>query len=90
MAKRAGIGEQDGVAVGRALGDRAGCERAAGAGAIVHHDLLAERLAHLLGHHARQRIVAAAGRERNDQRDRPVGIGLRVGARCGDEERDRR
>ena len=37
------------VAVGRGLGDLAGGDAAAGAAAVLDHDLLAERLAHLLG-----------------------------------------
>ena len=72
--RRAG-GHQDGVAVGRALGDRARRDRAAGAAAIVDDDLLAERLAHLVGDAARRGAGAAAGRERNDERDRARRIG---------------
>jgi hypothetical protein len=47
--ERAGIAKQQRVAVWRALGDRACAHRAAGAAAIVDHDLLAENLAHLVG-----------------------------------------
>ena len=72
--ERAGIGQQDGVAVGRGLCDRTGRDRAAGAAAVLDHDLLSERLAHPLGHQARQRVIAAAGRERHHQRD-PDGFG---------------
>jgi hypothetical protein len=66
-----------------------GRHRAAGAAAIVDHDLLAERLAHALGDRARQRIVAAAGRKRHHQRDRADRIGLRRGASdgAGDQRR---
>jgi hypothetical protein len=76
--KRARVGEQDRVAVGGALGDRAGRDRAAGAAAILDHHLLPERLAHALGDEARERIIAAAGRERHDQRDWTRWIGLCV------------
>ena len=39
-------------------------------------DGLAERGAHLVGDRARQDVVGAARRQWNDQRDRPVRIGL--------------
>ncbi len=82
--QRAGPADDQGVAVGRGLGDRPRRGRAAGAGAVLDHDLLAERLAHLLGRDAREQIVAAAGRVRHDQGDRTVGVVLRVGGdvRC--------
>ncbi len=41
-AERAAGGHQQGVTVGRRLGDRARRHRAAGAAAIVDHDLLAK------------------------------------------------
>jgi hypothetical protein len=49
------------------------------AAAVVDHDLLAERLAHLVGDHAPQRIVTAARRERDDEGDRPGRVGLGAG-----------
>ena len=83
---RGGVGQQDGVAVGRAFKDRAGCDRAAAAQRpVLHHDLLAERRAHAVGDRARHDVVGAARRQRNHQRDRPVGI---VALRCG--RRDKR
>ena len=87
--ERAGAAEHERVAVGRGLRDRARRDRAAGAAAVLDHDLLAERLAHLLGDDARHHVVAAAGRVGHDQRDRPVGIVLRRGRRCGREGRPR-
>ena len=90
--ERAGISQQDGVAVGRALRDRAAADGAAGAAAVVDHDRLAEHLAHLVGDDAPDDGGAAAGRERHDQRDRPVGIVLRAGGRCrqGEPRQQRR
>jgi hypothetical protein len=76
--QRAGVAEQQRVTVGIALGDRLGADRAAGAGAIVDHDLLAEQFAHLVGNGAADDRGTAAGREWNHQRDRAGGIGLRL------------
>ena len=78
---RAGAAEAERVAVGRGLRDLARRDRAARAALVLDHDLLAERLAHLLGDDARHHVVAAAGRIRDDQRDRPRRIVLRGGAR---------
>ena len=66
--------DQDGVAVGRRVRRKLGADDAAGAGAVVDDHLLAEPLAHLRGDGAADDVVAAAGRERDDQPDRPVGI----------------
>ena len=74
---RAGAAEAERVAVGRGLRDLARRDRAAGAALVLDHDLLAERLAHLLGDDARHHVVAAAGGVRNDQGDRPRRIVLR-------------
>ena len=89
--QRAGIAQKDGVTVGRTLGDRAAADRAAGAAAVVDHDRLAKRLAHLVGDDARDDGGAAAGRERHHQGDGTVGIILRGGrhAQAGGE-RDQR
>src|SRR5262249_38601024 len=64
---------------GRRLGDRARCHGSAGTAAVLHHDLLAKRLAHALGGRAGKRVVAAARRERHHQGDGPNGIILRGG-----------
>jgi hypothetical protein len=69
--ERAGIGEQDGVAVGRGARDLAGGDGAAGAAAIIDYDWLAERRAHLVGHDAGDDAGAAAGREGDDEGDGP-------------------
>ena len=72
--------EQDRVAVRRALGDRARADGAAGAAAVVDHDRLLEGFAQLVGDRAGDDAGAAAGRERNDQRDRLCRIVLRTRA----------
>ena len=66
--------EQQGVAVGRRLGDPAGPERAAGSRHILHHDLLAEILAHRFRHQPGHRVGRATRREWHDDGDRPVRI----------------
>ena len=48
--------------------------RAAGAADILDHHGLAEHLAHVLGHDARDDIARAAGREGDDDGDRVGGI----------------
>ncbi|MNT14855.1 hypothetical protein D3C72_1498760 [compost metagenome] len=55
------------------------------AGPVVHQHRLAPELRQALRHQARGNVGAAAGRERQDDRDRPclpAGVGLRVGGRC--------
>jgi hypothetical protein len=52
-----------------------------GAAAIVDDDLLAERLAHLVGDAARGGAGAAARGERDHQGDRARGVALRRGGR---------
>ena len=64
------LDDRDGVAVGRGLGDHVGAERAAGAAAVVDHDLLLEDFLQLLPDHAGDQVVRPAGRERHDQPDR--------------------
>src|SRR5258706_11783324 len=62
------------MAVGSRLRDDLGADDAARAGAIVHDDGLSERLAQPLRDDARSDVVAAPGRERRDEADRPVRI----------------
>ena len=76
--ERAGVAEHQRVAVGLAFGDRLGADGAAGAGAVVDHDLFAEQLAHLVGDAAADDRGRAARRKRNHQRDRAGRIVLRV------------
>ena len=85
--ERAGAAEAERVAVGLRARDLAGRDAAAGAAAILDHDLLAERRAHPVGDDARHGVVAAARRVGNDQGDRAGRIVLR---KRGRGERDRR
>ena len=54
-----------------------GTQRPARAAPVLHRDDLAQRFGELLPDEARQDVRAAAGRERHDQADRPVGPRLR-------------
>ncbi|MCY1213937.1 hypothetical protein D9M72_257400 [compost metagenome] len=77
---RAGGGDQQRIAIGRSLGGHVRADRAAGAGAVVDHDLLAHAGAHLLRDGACQQVSRAAGREGHDQADRLAGVGV---GQCG-------
>ena len=65
---------QDGVAVGVGLGDAGGAQGTAGAADILDDHLLAQGLGHRLGDQAADRVGGAAGGERDDHGDRPLGI----------------
>src|SRR5207342_2851232 len=58
------------VAVRRPLGNGGGRNIAAGAGAVLDYDRLAEPLLKFGSHCAHRDVDAAAGRERNDEGDR--------------------
>ena len=82
-----GAGEQHGVAVGR-RGDRGlRCDIAAGAGAVLDHELLAEMVGQRLRHDARHGVDRAARRKAVDEAHRMVGIaaGLRGAGKEGSE-----
>ena len=79
------MAEEQRVAVGRALDEGARADQAGAAGAVVDHDLLAERARKLLGDDARQRVDAAAGRIGNDEGDGPGRIVL---GSCGPANAD--
>ncbi len=64
----------DGVSVRpRLAGEEAGVQRAAGAGAVLHHHGLAEVAPGLFGERAELAVGGAARRPGHDQADRPVG-----------------
>ena len=68
-ADAASVPEHQRVAVGRRLDHRARADDAGAGAAVLNHHGLAEAGAQPVGHDARHGIVAAAGRERHDQRD---------------------
>src|SRR4029079_12733005 len=75
--------DREGVAVGRGFHADLRAERAAGAGAVLHDDLLLQRLGQLLRGDARDEVGAAARRERRDEADRLRRVGrLRHRWRC--------
>jgi len=73
------------VAVGGRFCHELGADHAAGAAAVVDHDLLAEAVAELDGDQAPDHVVAAARRERNDHPHRTGGIILGRGEAGGGE-----
>ena len=68
--------EMQGIAVGRGLRRSRGADIAAPARPVLDHHVLAPGLGELLREDAAQRVDGAAGRERNQNADRAVGIGL--------------
>ena len=68
--------EDQRVAVGPRPGDRVGGDGAAGAALVLHHHLLAELVAEMLGGQARHHVDAAPRGQRNDELDRPVRPGF--------------
>lgn len=69
--------EQNGVAVGLRTRDRGGPQRAAAAAHVLDHDRAEQRL-HLLRPWTPDQVVCAAGRKRNHELDRSLGIALRA------------
>ena len=80
------------VAVGRRLRGLRRADIAAGAGAVLDHDLLAPHLAELLADDARQRVERAAGAEGDHHAHGFVGVGLgsHGGRHAGHDPDDRR
>jgi hypothetical protein len=77
---------QDGVAVGLRFGDEAHAGGAAGAGAVLHHEGLSERIGKLLGDGARGDVDGAARGHRHDDPHRSGRPALR---RCAGNGRER-
>ena len=75
------------VAVGLRLRDQLRAEIGVGAGAVDHHEALAEPARQPVGEHARQHVGAAAGGERHHDLDRARGV-LVLGQRGRAEERE--
>ena len=82
--------DQKRVAVGRRFCGEIGADHAAGAAAVVDKDLLAEFFAELVGDDAPDHVVAAAGRERDDQADRAARIIVRGRCRRGEQRQRKR
>ena len=80
--------KQQRIAVRIGGGDVVPGEIAAGAGAVLDHHGLAERLLQIVGNLPREGVGGAAGHEGDDEMDRLVGIGaLRRRGLDGDEQR---
>ena len=78
---------QQRVAVGRRLGDGVGADGAGrAAGAVLHDEVLADRLVELLHQDARDAVDRSAGRERHHDGDGARGIGLRERGRRREPE----
>ena len=71
--------EQERVAVRWRAYDRLGCDVAAGAGAVLDNELLAEPLGQPLPDHAGGRIGRAAGGKAENDAHGPRRVGLRPG-----------
>ena len=65
---------QDRVAVGRRFRNEIGADVAARAGAVVHHNALAPRVAQLLRDRAADDVERSARRKRHDEPHRPVRV----------------
>jgi hypothetical protein len=77
------------VAVFRRIGGELAADDAAGAAAVVHHDLLAQPRAQLGGDQAADAVVDGARRERNDQPYRLGRVVLRRGRRREGQQQPR-
>jgi hypothetical protein len=78
QSERGRARHQDGISVGQRLGGGHRADIAGGAGTVVDHELLTELVGEVLRHAAPQQVHRAARRERDDQRDRARGPGLRA------------
>ncbi len=92
-AHRAAVGNAECVAVRRASRERLGGKRAAGPAAILHDELLTETTAHAIRYDTSDSVVAPARRCRDNQRDRPGRVVLRLcsrgdGRECEYEQQD--
>ena len=82
-------GEGDRVAVGRRAERRRHADIAAGAGPVLDDELLPQVIRQVLADDARDDVVGAARRERDDPAHRPRRIGLRARDAGGDRQRGR-
>ena len=84
---RAGITEEQRIAVGHGARHVGGRDVAVGAGAVLHHELLAERPRQTFANKPRGEIAAAAGGARHHDGHRAVRIALRLSERHVDARR---
>ena len=83
------VGEQQGAAVAGLLRDIAGAGGAAGAGAALDDDVLADAVLQLLGEQARRHVGRPAGRERHDDADDVFGADRLGESVAGKRQRQR-
>jgi hypothetical protein len=88
--ERSGATEAERIAVGRRARHLPGRDRAAGAAAVLDHDLLAERRSHGIGDDARHGVVAAACGVGDDESDGAGREFLRVEPRRADAHQEHR
>jgi len=82
--------QQQGVAVGVGSGDASGCDGTAGAALVVDDDRLPDCVRELRTDGACDEVGGAARRDRHDQLNGPVGIGLLGGRGIGSCNHDGR
>jgi hypothetical protein len=73
------VAQQDGVAVGRRLGDELGADICRRARLVLDHDRLADDVRHFGADQACEEVGSSAGRVRDHQMDGLRRIGLRAG-----------
>ena len=78
--------KQQGIAVGRRLGDHLTADGRARAGLVLDDHALTEALRQLLGDEAHRPVDRASRRERNDDAYRPVRVALRVCRRGSNDD----
>jgi hypothetical protein len=76
---RRGVTEQNGIAIGRGLCDRARADGASCTSTILDDDRLTKGGGHFVSDVARHHRGAATGRKRDDQRNRPGRIVISTG-----------
>src|SRR5262245_31657207 len=72
-ARHVVVGDEDRIAVGRALDRRLDADGSACTCAILDDDLVADRARHRFANHASDKVQPAARRERDDEAHRPIG-----------------
>ena len=81
------MAHQQVVAVGFGFRDQVGGDDAGGPGLVFHDHRLAEPFLQLLRDDAPEHVGEAAGREADDDADRPVRVGIALGVRGRQDRR---